>query len=153
MKKILSVLLAVLMLASLVLTMTACGGDADVEVSLPAALANVTKADVPELSGSAWELSGGMVDGVEMEYDDVNTVLENFGGSMNFIFGEDNKVMLSNGEKALESTYTVTDKVLYMDFNEYKYHAVFTVIEELNIMIVANDTEPNSALYFSSIEG
>ena len=119
---------------------------------LPAALSGITKIDVPSLDYLGWELSGGMVDGVEMEEADVQTVLDNFGGLMQFIFLADNAVILSNGQDALESTYEVTDNVLFMDFNEYKYHAVFTEVSGVTVMIVANDTDPNSALYFTVID-
>ena len=160
MKKILRVLLVALLLLSVLGVMAGCGEEpvtdnpsSATEITLPAALAGIAKFNVPELAGTAWELVGGMVDGVEMEAEDVNTVITNFGGSMNFIFNVDNKVMLSNGQNALESTYTVTDKVLAMDFNEYKYRVIFTVIGENTVMIVANPEEPNSALYFTEIVG
>ncbi|MBE6903037.1 MAG: hypothetical protein E7480_00315 [Ruminococcaceae bacterium] len=169
MKKILSVLLIVMMLLSVIGIMTGCGDEtaADTssvggtsstdtnsknDVTLPAALANITKINVPNIADTGWTLSGGMIDGVEMEQEDLDNVRNNFGGTMNFYFVDNTKVMLSNGDNALESTYKITDEVLYMDFNEYKYHAVFTDIQGTTVMIVANDTDPNSALYFVLVD-
>ena len=165
MKK-LSVLLSILMVLSIILTMVGCSSENPVDdttsstetsteenVNLPEALSNIVKADVPALANTNWELSGGMIDGVEMEEEDLQNILTNFGGRMDFVFVDGEKVQLSNGEYALESTYKASESnVLYMDFNEYKYHAVFTDIQGNNVMIVANETEPNSALYFLQIQ-
>ena len=171
MKKIISALLTLAMLLSLMAVFTGCGDketekkdtkeptssstpadDNTTDVTLPAAISGISKMDVPDISGTGWELVGGIVDGVEMEIEDVQTVLTNFGGRMDFIFGEGDKVSLTNGETALETTYRVTDgKVIYMDFNEYKYHAVFTDVNGSVVLIIANETEPNSALYFQQL--
>ncbi|MBE6758086.1 MAG: hypothetical protein E7552_06035 [Ruminococcaceae bacterium] len=126
--------------------------DATDGVGLPAAIADIEILAVPTLANTGWELAGGMADGIEMDGKDLQTILTDFGGRMEFIFADDTAVMLSNGESSLESTYQIAeDNVVHMHFEEYSYQAVFTDVEGNMVMIVVNNEDPNSALYFLPI--
>ena len=47
-------------------------------------LLQVAVMEIPDLSGTEWNFAGGMIDGVEMEEEDLNATLETYGGKVPF---------------------------------------------------------------------
>ena len=45
-------------------------------------LLQVAVMEIPDLSGTEWNFAGGMIDGVEMEEEDLNATLETYGGTL-----------------------------------------------------------------------
>lgn len=122
----------------------------------PTALQNIEIADIPEVVGSGWEFAGGCVDGVEMEEDDVSLFLEQFGGTLSVIFTEGDTVMLAKSDGAANGTFKKTSdgNGLHLDFgNGIEYYAVFTQVEDLTVMMMAQTSAPGTALYFTLIAG
>lgn len=165
MKKILSLVLALVLTLSLMFVMTACGGeDADAPVSqgetqndvnaFPEALTNLEALAVEGVDYTGWTLSGGMVDGVEMEEADVSAILDACGGKMEFYFLEAGKINLSNGEKTFEGTYTLASDGYIVDavFEGYEYYGVFTPINDVKVLVIVNKEDNTTALYFTQID-
>lgn len=122
----------------------------------PEALQNIAISEIPEVVGSGWEFAGGCVDGVEMEEDDVSLFLEQFGGTLSVVFPEGNTVMLAKSDGAANGTFkkTADGNGLHLDFgNGIEYYAVFTQVEDLTVMMMAQTSAPGTALYFTLIAG
>lgn len=126
MKKTMSVILAAVMVLTMAAFTTACGdkesasgmqtssqaaegtsgtdaGSASGSV-FPAALKDVPAIEVPSIAITGWELTGGMIDGVEMEQSDLDATLQACGGKLQFIFPDrEQKAQLINGEKVLRN--------------------------------------------------
>ncbi len=175
MKKYLSWILMAAVLLTVAFGMTACGGEtpdggedsqpvggsSDVDggdeqqtgPTLPAALQGIDIYEAESLDYSGWQLAGGMMDGVEMEAEDVQKIRDGMGGDLQIIFLEAGKVNLFNGTDTLEGTYTTDTEnhCLNLVFGEYTYYAIFTMVGEDGVLILVNDTEPNTALYMSLI--
>ena len=60
-------------------------------------LLQVEVMEIPDLSGTEWTFAGGMIDGVEMEEEDLNATLETYGGTLGLVFGEDGAVTMVQG--------------------------------------------------------
>ena len=174
MKKFLSWLLMGAVLCAMVFGMVACGGEtpndgSDVSTpagndggddasqtgpTLPAALQGIQIYEAENLDYSGWALAGGMVDGVEMEAADVQAIRDAAGGDLQIIFMDAGNVTLFNSVDTKEGTYTVDSEnhCLKLTFEEYSYYAIFTVVGEDSVLILVNETEPNTALYLSYID-
>lgn len=178
-RKIMSAILAAAMVLTMTAVMSACGEDesnnnnvsskdqtsetasntnGDSSASggsvFPAALSDVQAFPVSELENTGWELTGGMVDGVEMEQSDVNEMLQACGGTLQFVFTDKSTVIMVNGEKNFEGTYEIVQDnyAIHATFTDYEYYGVFTIIDEQTIMILANKTAPETALYMTQID-
>lgn len=109
---------------------------------------------LPDIVNTGWQLSGGMVNGKEMEQSDVQSILDACGGRFNFIFPEAGAVVMENGEKSLSGTYeAVADHyIIHAVFEGYGYYAVFTTIDEVTVMVLVNKAESETALYLTPFE-
>lgn len=177
MKKITTMILAAAMVLTMAGLMTACGSDADSGESskeqttgtssttdtgsaasegsvFPAALSKVQAYPVSDLSNTGWELTGGMIDGVEMEQSDLDEMLKACGGTLQFIFTDESTVIMVNGEKNFDGSYEVIkdNYAVHATFTGYEYYGVFTEIDGMTIMILANKTAPETALYMTQID-
>ncbi len=72
-------------------------------------LLQVAVMEIPDLSGTEWNFAGGMIDGVEMEEEDLNATLETYGGTLQLVFGEDGAVTMVQGGGNAEGTYEYSD--------------------------------------------
>lgn len=180
MKKFLSVLLTVAMLLTMLGVMSGCGGNPAVDgnstpdtsadnstgdttdagdsndsgdSAFPAALDDVEAIAVPNLELTGWTLSGGMIDGKEMEEADLQAVLDACGGMMQFVFMDTTNVMLTTNS-TFEGTYEVVADgyAVHIQIPNYEYYGVFTQVNNANVMIIANTTDNTTALYFSYID-
>lgn len=134
------------------------GGNAtstpDKQSVFPAALKDVQVVEIPDLELTGWMLAGGMIDGVEMEEADVKGVLEACGGVFQFIFIPEKAIQMVNGEKAFEGTYEILQEnyAIHATFTGYEYYGVFSKVEDVTALIIANVKEPETALYFTMID-
>lgn len=120
----------------------------------PEALQSVDAYEVPDVSYTGWQLAGGMIDGKEMEQEDLDAVLTACGGSFMFVFDAPGVVNMYNGETVFAGTYeTVADNfAVYMAFEGYSYYGVFTTVEDTVVLIVANPVSPETALYMVAVD-
>lgn len=174
MKKLLSLLLAVAMVFSLAMMMTACGdvedpadtdtssvGSSDAGVGdanpFPAALANVAALDISamNLDLSAWEFGGGMINGVEMDMDAANSFLDGCGGSFWIFFPGDENVEINAGEAKASGTYKLVAENYFMHIttDSTTYYAVFSMVESDLVMLLVDNEFPDTVVYLRIAEG
>ena len=133
--------------------LAALTGEAEDNV-FPAALADVPAYEISDLSLTGWQLAGGMIDGVEMEEEELNAILTACGGSFVFVFLNEGKVQMVNGETAYEGTYELVyeNSAVHAVFDGYEYYGVLTDVNGVNVLIIANTDAPGTAFYLSLIE-
>lgn len=171
MKKFFSVFLSVVLLLS-ALTLSGCGGKeakeakeptavssentAKSSIKLPDALSNIEALTVPQISDTVWQLSGGIFDGVEMEQEDLDALIEQCGGIIKFSFSDTNELKMTYGKMKFDGNYEVINDGLAIHANlaeRYEYYGVFADVEGDTILILSEVKEPQSALYLTKIEG
>ena len=122
----------------------------------PEALTDVAAIPVPTgLDYTMWTLSGGMVDGVEMEEADVQAILDACGGTLMFMFEYENSAQLINGNGPIEGTYSVVAEGYFIDAvftGDYSYYGVFTTVEDVPVLILSNKNDPTIALYMTMLD-
>ncbi|MGN1231780.1 MAG: copper amine oxidase N-terminal domain-containing protein, partial [Anaerotignum sp.] len=70
-------------------TISSAGQGSDASAEETATVWDMPLCEAPDLSGTAWNFAGGLVDGVEMEQSDLDEVLAMYGGTLQFVFNED----------------------------------------------------------------
>ena len=107
--------------------------------------------------GSEWyrmELAGGMIDGVEMEEEDLNATLETYGGTLQLVFGEDGAVTMVQGGGNAEGTYEYSDDntaiKMTLDFGgtEVTYAGFLSEVGDTVTLIAMSDMNGYDGLYF-----
>ena len=109
-----------------------------------------------DVAGTAWNFSGGLIDGQDISDADCEALLEAYGGSMGFVFEEDGVVYLVQGDTALPGTYKLSGKTgaLYdvrFDFNgtELVYAVGFAEMVNGEIgMVAITDEAGENGFYF-----
>ena len=110
--------------------------------------------EIPDLSGSEWSLAGGMIDGTEMEEEDLNATLEAYGGSLQIVFGEDGAATMVQGGGQAEGTYEYSDDntAIKMTFDfegtEISYAGFLSQVGDTLTLIALPDLEGYNGLYF-----
>lgn len=121
----------------------------------PAELEGVESYVIDDISATAWELSGGVINGEEMDQTDLDAVLAACGGALQLIFVDDANVQLINGENAYDGSYEYMDDnfAVHAVFDGYEYYGVLTYNDDQPVLIIANVNVPGQALYLTPIEG
>ena len=65
-------------------------------------MTDITRIDPPELEGTTWNFAGGYLDGEEMDDDDATQTLSLYGGTLQFVFGEDGAMQIVQGGGSLD---------------------------------------------------
>ena len=154
MKKLFNGVVVVMMVLAMMLAFTACN---EPEVSgddFPEALQNVETYEIADVSDTGWTLSGGMINGVEMEEADLLSVLEACGGTFEFLFLSQDNVMMVNGNGAYEGKYEIINdgQAIKATFEGYTYFGVFTIVSGEQVLIVVNSVDSEKALYMTQIQ-
>lgn len=120
----------------------------------PEALEKVDAYPIPDISNTGWELKGGMIKGVEMEESDLQAVLDSCGGKLQFIFLDAEKVQMVNGNDSFDGTYKYLQDNYAINavFEDYEYYGVLTQMDDITVLILANKTAPETALYMMQID-
>lgn len=109
---------------------------------------------IPDLAGTTWGFTGGCIDGVEMEQEDLDSTLEMYGGSLDLVFAEDGTVQMVQGAGAWDGTYEYAEDGITMDVDAsgtaLSYNGIFSMIGDQLVLILmdANNTDGLSGLYF-----
>lgn len=167
MKKVFALMTSLVMVASL----AACGEEevtvddsvnSSVESSVEAGGQDSTEGsfnvlDLPGVEGpdvrnTTWSFAGGCVDGVPMTEEEATADLEAYGGTLQFVFDEEDGVQLVQGVGTLAGTYqTNEDSSVLVTFDnngsELVYLCIFADIDGLTMIAVPDDTGLNG-LYF-----
>lgn len=171
MKKVISILLAAAMLGSMAFVLTSCGEkdassqaptpqaagstDAAGQASgLPKALEQVEALPLPDIVNTGWQISGGTVNGKKMEEQDVQSVLDAYGGVFYFIFPEEGVAMIESGKQTLQGTYEIIkdNRAVHAVFEGYEYYAVLTKADDRTVMVLVNQAESGTALHLTPFE-
>lgn len=109
--------------------------------------------EAPDLSGTAWNFAGGLVDGVEMEQSDLDEVLAMYGGTLQFVFNEDGTAQMVQGGGVLEGTYEYLEGEavgVIFDYNgtELRYACVFTDVSGQLVLMAMDDGVGTMGMYF-----
>ena len=110
--------------------------------------------EIPDLSGSEWSLAGGMIDGTEMEEEDLNATLVAYGGSLQIVFGEDGAATMVQGGGQAEGTYEDSDDntAIKMTFDfegtELSYAGFLSQVGDTLTLIAMPDMEGYNGFYF-----
>lgn len=117
-------------------------------------LLQVAVMEIPDLSGTEWNFAGGMIDGVEMEEEDMNESLEAYGGTLQLVFGEDGAVTMVQGVGNAEGTYEYSDDntAIKMTFDfggtELTYAGFLSQVGDTVTLIAMSDMNGYDGLYF-----
>lgn len=122
-------------------------------------LSLLSQLDVQEVSdaivGTEWGMSGGIVDGVEMEQEEYDASLEQYGGTLNIVFDDAENISMVQGGGTLKGTYTsVSDNYLMeiiFDNNgtELKYAGLFANVDGTKVLMLFSDDTGKNAIYFT----
>ena len=109
-----------------------------------------------EFAGTTFSFAGGQVDGVEMEEEDANVVLEVYGGALKVEFPGGNSANLVQGGGTLPGTYTVLDDGGSINFafelngTSYDYVGALTMVDEATpVLVFVSTAEPTTAFYMA----
>lgn len=133
-------------------TATDAGAQADTEDGF--SLWNIGDPElIPDLSGTAWNICGGFIDGREMTEEELNTLLEAYSGTCQFVFDADGGAKLVQGSGELTGTYEYKGDGgvgVFIDANgtELRYGCIFTEMDGL-VMIAISDEDGQNGLYFA----
>ena len=117
-------------------------------------LLQVEVIESPDLSGTEWTFAGGMIDGVEMEEEDLNATLETYGGTLGLVFGEDGAVTMVQGGGNAEGIYEYSDDntaiKMTLDFGgtEISYAGFLSQVGDNVTLIAMSDMNGYDGLYF-----
>lgn len=125
------------------------------EADSVSSLWDLANAETPDLAGTTWSFTGGCLDGVEMEQEDLDATLEMYGGSLDLVFAEDGTVQMVQGGGAWDGTYEyVEDGGITMDVDAsgtaLSYNGIFSMVGDQLVLILmdANSTDGLNGLYF-----
>lgn len=110
-----------------------------------------------ELAGTVWEFAGGFTDGRDMEAEEVSTLMELYGGTLQIAFEDSENASLTHGYATMPGVYGVREDgitvPLIFDYEgtQYGYVAVFTVVDEKNVLVLLNTADPSMAFYMAQI--
>ena len=133
---------------------TETAAEAGTEAEAGGPLLQVAVMEIPDLSGTEWSFAGGMIDGVEMEEEDVNASLESYGGTLQLVFGDDGAVTMVQGVGNVEGTYEYSDDStaikMTFDFSgtELVYAGYLSQVGDTVTLIAMSDMNGYDGLYF-----
>lgn len=111
-----------------------------------------------ELAGTAWEFAGGFTGDRDMEAEEASALLEMYGGTLQVVFEDSERASLVQGSGAMSGVYGVLEDGITVPFlftydgTQYGYVAVFTVIDENNVMVLLSTAEPSTAFYMTQVD-
>ena len=119
-------------------------------------MTDITRIDPPELEGTTWNFAGGYLDGEEMDDDDATQTLSLYGGTLQFVFGEDGTMQIVQGGGSLDGVYELLQDddgslcvgvTVDNDGQSIPYFCVFSDLGQ-TVMIALSDDSGLNGLYF-----
>ena len=114
---------------------------------------DILRVETPDLTNTSWGLSGGYIAGEEMTQEDLDQTLEQYGGQLDFNFGEDGQAQMVQGGGTMEGTYEYLDDGVSVVFDnqgaELPYTCLFTEMNDTLVLVAVPDESGTSGLYFS----
>ncbi len=114
---------------------------------------DIDRIDAPELTNTTWSFAGGYIDDAEMTQEEMEESLEQYGGQLDFVFGEDGEAQMVQGGGTMEGTYEYLDDgsvSAVFDYNggELPYTCLFTEQGDQLILVAIADESGAEGLYF-----
>ena len=139
-------------------------GSADPETEPETAAAGVASlletvelAAVPEgLAGTGWEFAGGYINGAQMDQDQANNALAQYGGTLQIVFEDETNISMVQGGGTLAGIYGTADDGLYLSIvfdnagTDLEYVGLFTDVNGTAVLMLS-DTDGLNAIYFTQI--
>lgn len=108
------------------------------------------------LVGTEWSLSGGMVDGVEMDQAALDDSLEMYSGKLDVVFKDGENISMVQGGGTLEGTYWAMPQekrllgiVFDNDGSELKYAGLLADVDGEQVLMLFSDDTGRNAVYFT----
>ena len=86
--------------------------ESEEDANVISSLWDLANAEIPDLAGTTWGFTGGCIDGVEMEQEDLDSTLEMYGGSLDLVFAEDGTVQMVQGAGSFDVLMSMQKMVL-----------------------------------------
>lgn len=106
--------------------------------------------------GTEWGFSGGMLDGTEMEQEELDETLETvYGGKLNIVFDDEKNISMVQGGGTLKGTYSPTEDIHVMgivfdnDGEELVYAGLFADVDGTEVLMLFADDSGKNAIYFT----
>ena len=120
-------------------------------------LETVELAAVPEgLAGTGWEFAGGYINGAQMDQDQANNALAQYGGMLQIVFEDETNISMVQGGGTLAGIYGTADDGLYLSIvfdnagTDLEYVGLFTDVNGTAVLMLS-DTDGLNAIYFTQI--
>lgn len=129
-------------------------GGTTVSFQVPEILKSLPAVGVESLANTGWQLVGGLSNNSELTDEQYAQVLENFGGFYIIVFNDGGKADITAGENYTTADYELVNENAAVTIqNENAYMAgVFILTDEEVTMIIVNQNDPETALYFRQID-
>lgn len=123
-------------------------------------MTDITRIDPPELEGTTWNFAGGYLDGEEMDDDDATQTLSLYGGTLQFVFGEDGAMQIVQGGGSLDGVYELLQDddgslcvgvTVDNDGQSIPYFCVFSDLGQTVMIALSDDSGLNGPLLRSGI--
>lgn len=119
-----------------------------------ATLWDIYRVDAPDLTNTSWGFSGGYIEGEEMTQEDLDQTMEQYGGQLDFNFGEDGAAQMVQGGGTMEGTYEyLEDGSVGVVFDnqgaDLPYTCLFTEMSDQVVLVAIPDESGTSGLYFT----
>lgn len=114
-------------------------------------------APTEDIIGTAWEFSGGMIDGVEMEQAEAEQNLEMYSGELNIVFNDEESISMVQGGGTLNGTYGLTGDgyIMGIEFDNagssLRYAGLLTDVDGTIVLMLFSDDTGENAIYFTQI--
>lgn len=113
----------------------------------------LTPVTPPDYAGTTWKFTGGYIDGQQMTDEELNASLQQYGGTLEYVFNEDaSKVTMNAGSGSAEGEVTkLADEAVGFTFpDNKKFSCIFTNNTQGGYtMVVITDEAGMNGLYFT----
>lgn len=108
------------------------------------------------LIGTEWSLSGGLIDGVEMDQAALDKSLELYSGKLDIVFDDDENISMVQGGATLKGTFGVSEadeRILGIVFDnngsDLPYAALLAEVDGEQVLMLFSDDTGRNAVYFT----
>lgn len=108
------------------------------------------------LIGTEWSLSGGLIDGVEMDQAALDKSLELYSGKLDIVFDDDENISMVQGGATLKGTFGVSEadgRILGIVFDnngsDLPYVALLAEVDGEQVLMLFSDDTGRNAVYFT----
>ena len=110
--------------------------------------------ETPAADGTPWSFAGGYLNDNELDNEEATAVLQQYGGTLQFVFNEDGTAQMVQGGGTLEGTWTLRDEggydvVLDNQGTALNYTCIFVESADSVLMIAIAGDNVTEGIYFA----